>query len=171
MKPRSPSRPAALLLAALVALIPAAPARAHARLLASDPVADSAVPAAPTAITLTFDGPVQPGFTTVTVAGTDGTPYGDGAPTATGHQVRQNLGRLPRGRVQVTWRTVAADGAPLQGRFAFTNDDPNAPAQPRPARPHPRPHRRRPAGRRPPVRRTGCGGRRPGCCRWRRRPS
>ncbi|MFD8594439.1 copper resistance protein CopC [Kitasatospora sp. NPDC059646] len=134
MKPRVLSRPAALLLAALFALTPAAPARAHAQLLASDPVADSAVPAAPEAVTLTFDGPVQPGLTTVAVVGTDGKAYADGTPTVAGHQVRQKLGRLPQGRIQVTWRTVAADGAPLQGRFAFTHTDPGAPTQP-PARP------------------------------------
>ncbi|WP_404868906.1 copper resistance protein CopC [Kitasatospora griseola] len=140
MKPRVPSRPAAvpfliaLLLAALSVLAPAPRAQAHAQLLASSPAADSVTAESPTVVTLSFDSPVQPGYTTVAVLGTDGTPYTDGTPTALNGQVQQKLGRLPKGAVQVVWRAVAADGAPLQGRFTFTNADDTAPVQP-PARP------------------------------------
>ncbi|WP_161801120.1 copper resistance protein CopC [Kitasatospora griseola] len=138
MKPRVPSRPAAvplltaLLLAALSVLAPAPRAQAHAQLLASSPAADSVTAESPTAVTLSFDSPVQPGYTTVAVLGTDGTPYTDGPPTALNGQVQQKLGRLPKGAIQVVWRAVAADGAPLQGRFAFTNADDTAPVQPPP---------------------------------------
>ncbi|MFF0294434.1 copper resistance protein CopC [Kitasatospora sp. NPDC004614] len=138
MKPRVPSRPAvvpfltALLLATLSVLVSAPRAAAHAQLLDSSPAADSVVAESPTSITLTFDSAVQAGYTTIVVAGTDGTSYSDGAPTATDREVRQKVTRLPRGLVQVTWRAVAADGAPLQGRFSFTNDDQTAPTQPPP---------------------------------------
>ncbi|MFD8478930.1 copper resistance protein CopC [Kitasatospora sp. NPDC059673] len=138
MKPRVPSRPAvvplltALLLATLSVLVSAPRAAAHAQLLDSNPAADSVVTESPTSITLTFDSPVQAGYTTIAVVGTDGTPFTDGAPTATDRTVQQKVGRLPRGLIQVTWRAVAADGAPLQGRFSFTNDDQAAPTQPPP---------------------------------------
>ncbi|MFI9782204.1 copper resistance protein CopC [Kitasatospora sp. NPDC051984] len=138
MKPRVPSRPAvvpfltALLLATLSVLVSAPRAAAHAQLLESSPAADSVVAESPTSITLTFDSAVQAGYTTIVVAGTDGTSYSDGAPTATDREVRQKVTRLPKGLVQVTWRAVAADGAPLQGRFSFTNDDQTAPTQPPP---------------------------------------
>ncbi|MFF0388898.1 copper resistance protein CopC [Kitasatospora sp. NPDC004615] len=122
----------ALLLAALSVLVSAPRAAAHAQLLDSSPAADSVVAESPTSITLTFDSAVQAGYTTIVVAGTDGTSYSDGAPTATDREVRQKVTRLPRGLVQVTWRAVAADGAPLQGRFSFTNDDQTAPTQPPP---------------------------------------
>ncbi|MFG2696227.1 copper resistance protein CopC [Kitasatospora sp. NPDC048407] len=122
----------ALLLAALSVLVSAPRAAAHAQLLESSPAADSVVAESPTSITLTFDSAVQAGYTTIVVAGTDGTSYSDGAPTATDREVRQKVGRLPKGLVQVTWRAVAADGAPLQGRFSFTNDDQTAPTQPPP---------------------------------------
>ncbi|MFJ1794477.1 copper resistance CopC family protein [Kitasatospora griseola] len=134
MKLRVPSLLTALLLAAPAVLVPAPQAVAHAQLLASGPAADSVVSESPAVVTLSFDSPVQPGFTTIAVVGTDGKPYADGAPTAVGHDLQQKVARLPQGLIRVTWRTVAADGAPLQGRFAFTNADPAAPTQP-PARP------------------------------------
>ncbi|MFJ5923112.1 copper resistance protein CopC [Kitasatospora sp. NPDC092948] len=138
MKPRALSRPAvlpflaALLLAALSVLVSAPRAAAHAQLLDSSPAADSVTAESPTSITLSFDSPVQAGYTTVAVLGTDGTSYTDGVPTVTAREVQQQVTRLPRGAIQVVWRAVAADGAPLQGRFTFTNDDRAAPVQPPP---------------------------------------
>ncbi|MGW4382505.1 copper resistance CopC family protein [Kitasatospora sp. NPDC004531] len=134
MKLRAPALLAAATLSACAVLLPAPAAQAHAQLLASGPAADAVVSETPSVVTLTFDSAVQPGYTTIAVAGTDGRSYAEGAPTASGHDIQQKVGRLPRGPIQVTWRTVAADGAPLQGRFTFTNDDRAAPTQP-PARP------------------------------------
>ena len=127
----------ALLLATLWVLLSSPPAWAHAQLLSSSPAADSVVPKTPVTITLGFDSPVREAYTTVVVAGLDGTSYSDGEPTVARSEVRQKVGSLPRGRIQVTWRTVAADGAPLQGRFTFTNADKAAAAQPSPARTEP----------------------------------
>ncbi|MEV5988057.1 copper resistance CopC family protein [Streptomyces sp. NPDC052051] len=141
MKRRALSRPVsvpaltALLLALLWVFLPAPSAWAHAQLLDSGPAADTEVAKTPTAVTLTFDSPISQEYTTVVVAGLDGTSYSDGAATVTGTEVRQKVGPLPRGRIQVTWRTVAADGAPMQGRYTFTNADKAAPAQPTPASP------------------------------------
>jgi methionine-rich copper-binding protein CopC len=129
----------ALLLATLWVLLSSPPAWAHAQLLGSSPAADSAVAKTPATVTLNFDSPVRQGYTTVVVAGLDGTSYSEGAPTVVGDDVRQKVGPLPRGRIQVTWRAVAADGAPLQGRYTFTNADRTAAAQPSPARTAPSP--------------------------------
>ncbi|MER6629890.1 copper resistance CopC family protein [Streptomyces sp. NPDC000987] len=123
----------AVLLPAVVSVLwPAAPAWAHARLLDSSPAAGSVTAKAPTVITLSFDGPVKQPYTAVVVTGPDGASYGDGAPSVVDGDVRQKVGPLPTGRIQVTWRTVAADGAPLQGRFAFTSTDAAAAAAARP---------------------------------------
>ncbi|MCN9243809.1 copper resistance protein CopC [Streptomyces sp. RY43-2] len=141
MKRRALSRPVAvpaltaLLLAMLWVFLPASPAWAHAQLLDSSPAADTEVAKTPTAVTLTFDSPISQEYTTVVVAGLDGTSYSDGAATVTGTDVRQKVSALPGGRIQVTWRTIAADGAPMQGRYTFTNTDKTAPAQPTPASP------------------------------------
>ncbi|MEU5094459.1 copper resistance CopC family protein [Streptomyces sp. NPDC020996] len=121
-----------LLLAVVSVLWPAAPAWAHARLLDSSPAAGSVTAKAPTVITLSFDGPVKQPYTAVVVTGPDGASYGDGVPSVLDGDVRQKVGPLPTGRIQVTWRTVAADGAPLQGRFAFTSTDASAAAAARP---------------------------------------
>ncbi|MFE9093279.1 copper resistance protein CopC [Streptomyces sp. NPDC007264] len=144
MKRRSPSRPPrpvrlpvvpALLLAVLSVLLPASPASAHAQLLGSSPAADSVVAKAPTTVTLRFDGPVNQRYTTVAVTGPDGSYYSDGEPSAVNGDVRQRVRALPTGTIQVTWRTVAADGAPLQGRFTFTSTDKAAAAAARPSPP------------------------------------
>jgi len=124
----------ALLPATLWVLLSAPPAWAHAQLLGSSPAADSVVAKAPATVTLSFDSPVKQAYTTVVVAGLDGTSYSDGAPTVAHSEVRQKVSPLPRGTIQVTWRSIAADGAPLQGRYTFTNADKTAAAQPSPAR-------------------------------------
>ncbi|MFG2561589.1 copper resistance protein CopC [Streptomyces sp. NPDC048496] len=124
----------ALLLATLWVALSSPPAWVHAQLLGSSPATDSVVAKTPVTVTLSFDSPVRQGYTTVVVAGPDGTSYSDGAPTVVHGDVRQKVSPLPRGRIQVTWRTVAADGAPLQGRYTFTNADKTAAAQSAPVR-------------------------------------
>ncbi|MFD1659521.1 copper resistance protein CopC [Streptomyces caeni] len=125
----------ALLLAVLSVLLPASPASAHARILGSSPAADSVVAKAPTTVTLRFDGPVNQQYTTVAVTGPDGSYYSEGTPSVVNADVRQKVRALPTGTIQVTWRTVAADGAPLQGRFTFTSTDEAAAAAARPSPP------------------------------------
>ncbi|GAA2960742.1 MULTISPECIES: copper resistance CopC family protein [Streptomycetaceae] len=111
------------LLGLLLVVAPASPAWAHARLVASSPASGSVVAHSPKMITLSFDGPVKQQFTTVLVSGPGGTSYSDGAPSALNNDVQQEVKPLPVGEIQVTWRTVAADGAPLQGRYTFTSTD------------------------------------------------
>lgn len=125
---RAAAVPALLaLLALLLVVAVAAPAQAHARLLRSDPAAGSTVSRSPGSVTLTFDGPVKRQFTTIVVSGADGVSYSDGVPGALNNDVEQKVRALPSGEIVVTWRSVAADGAPLQGRYTFTNADPAAP--------------------------------------------
>ncbi|MFF8990427.1 copper resistance protein CopC [Streptomyces sp. NPDC014983] len=139
MKHRTVSRPARLRLllvllpAALGVLLPASPAWAHAQLLGSSPAADSVMAKAPRTLTLSFDGPVKQRYTTVVVTGPDKASYSDGAPSVVNGDVRQKLRPLPTGRIQVTWQTVAADGAPLQGRYTFTSTDTATAASARPS--------------------------------------
>lgn len=132
--PAGPSTTARAAVPALLALLTlllvvavAAPAQAHARLVRSDPAAGSTVSRSPGSVTLTFDGPVKQQFTTIVVSGADGVSYSDGTPSALNNDVKQEVRALPSGEIVVTWRSVAADGAPLQGRYTFTNADPAAP--------------------------------------------
>ncbi|WP_433089042.1 copper resistance CopC family protein [Dactylosporangium sp. CA-052675] len=117
-----------LVAAALVLLAPATPAFAHSRLVASDPADGAAVRTPPNAVALTFSDGVQQQFSTVVVTGADGASYVDGAPRVTDRTLTQPLRPLPNGAVRVAWRTVSADGHPIEGQFSFTVSGSGAPA-------------------------------------------
>ncbi|GAA2326085.1 copper resistance CopC family protein [Dactylosporangium salmoneum] len=107
--------------ALLVLLVPAPPAFAHSTLLKTDPADGATVSAPPAAITLTFNENIKQQFSTIVVTGADGASYSDGAPHAVDKTLTQAVKPLPTGAVKVAWRTVSADGHPIEGRFAFTN--------------------------------------------------
>ncbi|WP_426513915.1 copper resistance CopC family protein [Dactylosporangium sp. McL0621] len=110
-----------LLAAALLLLLaPAAPAFAHSRLVASDPADGAAVRAPLSAVALTFSDGVKQQFSTVVVTGPDGASYVDGSARVADRTLTQPLRPLPNGAVRVTWRTVSADGHPIEGQFSFT---------------------------------------------------
>lgn len=110
-----------------IMVLPATPAAAHAKLTASNPQAGSMVSATLPAITLTFSGPVKPELTTIVVAGPDGVSRSAGAPTLADVTLTQPVNALPQGQIKVTWRTVSADGHPINGTFDFANAAPAPP--------------------------------------------
>ncbi|GAA3453934.1 copper resistance CopC family protein [Dactylosporangium matsuzakiense] len=112
--------------AVLVVLAPATPAWAHSRLLSSDPADGATVSTPLTAVSLTFNEGVQQQFSTVVVTGADGQSYVDGTPRVVDRTLSQAVRALPAGAVTVAWRTVSADGHPVEGRFTFTNATPGA---------------------------------------------
>ena len=115
------SRAIAAVMAVLAVLTAALPAFAHTSLVGSDPADGASLSTAPTAVTLTFDGPVQPGFAEVVVVDAAGTHYyAQGAPQVDGRTVRQQLAPLSNGVFQVSYRVVAADGHPVTGTLSFT---------------------------------------------------
>jgi copper resistance protein C len=115
------SRAIAAVMAVLAVLTAALPAFAHTSLVGSDPADGASLSTAPTAVTLTFDGPVQPGFAEVVVLDAAGTHYyAQGAPQVDGRTVRQQLAPLSNGVFQVSYRVVAADGHPVTGTLSFT---------------------------------------------------
>jgi methionine-rich copper-binding protein CopC len=106
--------------ASLLALgIAATPAYAHAKLLKSDPATGAMVTAPIASVTLTFNEPVKQQSTVVTVAGADGASYSDSAARVVDSNVIQAVRALPAGAVSVSWKTVSADGDPIQGEFTF----------------------------------------------------
>jgi copper resistance protein C len=121
-----PSRRAAravavTLLAGLALLLGAAPALAHTRLLSTDPADGSSRDSAPEHVALTFNEPMSPEFSTITVIGPDGTNYQDGAVTAEESTISSRLLPLgPAGRYEIGYRVVSADGHPVTGSVAFT---------------------------------------------------
>ena len=106
---------------ALVAL----PAHAHDALLGSEPPDGSILTEAPDRIVLTFASPQAGIGAEVVVTDPDGAIWSDGVAVVTGTTVTQPLrAGLPSGDYLVQWRSVAADGHPVEGSLAFSLDLP-----------------------------------------------
>ncbi|MGM1058230.1 copper resistance CopC family protein [Saccharothrix sp. Mg75] len=112
------------LVAGLVVLGTAVPASAHNVLVSSDPKDGARLGSGPTAITLTFDQPVQAGekFNTVTVTGPEGTRWeAEGEPTVKNNSVTFAVRPLgPAAEYAVGYRVLSADGHPVTGSLKFT---------------------------------------------------
>lgn len=118
---RLPAAITALLAAALWVVVPAVPAAAHTELKSTAPAAKSTVTKPVTEVTLTFTGLVKKPGTTVAVSGPDQTSYSAGDAEVLDRTITQKVDPLAVGLITVAWRTVAADGHPMQGSFTFTN--------------------------------------------------
>ncbi|ONI82101.1 copper resistance protein CopC [Saccharothrix sp. ALI-22-I] len=122
------------LVAGAVVLGTATPAFAHNSLVSSDPKDGSQLEAGPTAITLTFDQPVQAGekFNTITVTGPEGTRWeAEGEPTVTNNSVVFPVRPLgPAAEYTIGYRILSADGHPVTGslKFALTKAGDGTPA-------------------------------------------
>jgi methionine-rich copper-binding protein CopC len=120
--------------AALLAGTP--PATAHDRLVASDPSAGEVLPAAPAAVTLTFDQAVLPISPVLVVLDATGAAVVDDPPSVEGRVVTVAAPPgLPPGVYHVAWRVVSGDGHPVEGTFTFEVAAPTAPASPQPQEP------------------------------------
>lgn len=124
-------RSAALGTASLtLAVVGAAPAAAHNRIVASDPAEGATVARTPSAVVLTFNEPAIAMGTRVSVTGPDGS-VNRGVPQLVDATVQQPLAaRATAGRYTVDWRVTSADGHPITGTLAFTSQ---APGEGRPA--------------------------------------
>jgi methionine-rich copper-binding protein CopC len=108
-------------LAGLMVALTTTTAWAHTELIAADPAENATVTTAVSTVTLTFSEPVSQQQTTIEVVGPDGTNYSTGAPRSVDAKVSQDVKPLPTGAIRVRWKTVAADGDPVQGEFGFAN--------------------------------------------------
>jgi copper transport protein len=109
-----------LLMLAAVLLTPAA-ASAHATLQRSDPASGTTLPTAPTAITLSFNEPVQPIADGIVVFDPKGTKVTSGkAKTEPGNRMTVGLeSGLGQGTYTVSWRVNSADSHPVSAAFTF----------------------------------------------------
>ncbi len=109
-----------LALAALfIALAPAAPASAHAVLLATDPADRAALDSAPDAVTLSFNEPVRPVDEAMLLV--DGNGEEQAVSAAAGNtDVIIDLPELADGSYHLNWRVVSADSHPISGVLSFT---------------------------------------------------
>jgi len=112
----------ALLAAAILSLIGAAQAQAHARLLKSSPTKGATV-ASPTALRLSYSETIVPAQSSVTVSGPDAKPAATGPialePKDKHVVVVPVTGKLAPGAYKVDWSMHSADGHTMTGTFAF----------------------------------------------------
>lgn len=128
---------AVALFCGLTLLLGTGVASAHTRLLSSDPADGTSLDTGPSRVALEFNESMQPGFSTITVVGPDGTRFQTGDVTADGGSVSIGVSPLgAAGRYEIGYRVISEDGHPVTGSVAFTltTDGPAAPA-PAPAAP------------------------------------
>ncbi|GAA2521433.1 copper resistance CopC/CopD family protein [Winogradskya humida] len=113
---------AGLLFGLVCALLgPAAPASAHAALVASDPGNGTIVPDAPNKITLTFSESVQLISGKIQVLAPDSTRADQGEPQSSGSTVTIPLrSGGGRGTYLVSYRVVSADSHPVAGSITYS---------------------------------------------------
>jgi copper transport protein len=113
---------AGLLLGLLgVLLAPAAPASAHAALVASDPSNGTIVPDAPNRVTLTFSESVQLLNDKIQVLAPDGGRADQGDPTVAGATITIPLRTGGgRGTYLVSYRVLSADSHPVAGSLTYS---------------------------------------------------
>jgi copper transport protein len=110
---------AALLAALSVVAAAASPARAHAALVRAAPADGAVLPAAPPALTLTFNEPVSPLL--IRLIGPDGEPIATPAVAAENATVTVAAPpNLKRGTHVLSWRVISADGHPVGGALLFS---------------------------------------------------
>lgn len=101
-------------------LLGSAPAWAHSRLTGTDPAAGTRLDAPPASVSLTFNEPVQLGFTTISVVGPDGNDYRTGEVTEVDTTISVPVLPLgPAGTYELGYRVVSADGHPVSGLVPF----------------------------------------------------
>jgi methionine-rich copper-binding protein CopC len=96
-------------------------ASAHTRLIGSDPADGASLDVGPDRVSLEFNEAMQPGFSSITVVGADGTQFQTGDVTADGGVVGIAVSPLgAAGRYEIGYRVISEDGHPVTGSLAFT---------------------------------------------------
>lgn len=122
------SGPALVIACALLALVVAPSASAHAELLKTEPSNDAVVEQPPARVSVLFNEAVESSFGGLRVydAGANRVDSGKIERPSSREVATAIEPRLPRGTYTVTWRIVSADGHPLSGAFVFHVEQPGA---------------------------------------------
>ncbi len=118
--PRRRVLAAAFLVAALLALLGALPAAAHARLLSSTPADGSTVRTLPENVELVFSENIDARLAQVVIEDSAGAVVGRDVQVRGPAVEIPSPKTLPAGPVTVRYRVVSADGHPIAGQIAFT---------------------------------------------------
>ncbi len=111
----------ALVAAAALAVLAAAPAAAHTDLLSSDPADGATLQTVPEQVTLTFGEDLLPQGDKLVAKDDTGVQVNLGPSKIAGPKLSATWpGTADAGTYTVSYRAVAADGHPLEGRLTFT---------------------------------------------------
>ncbi|MGH3985407.1 MAG: copper resistance CopC family protein [Pseudonocardiaceae bacterium] len=114
-------------LVGLALLAGAGPAVAHNELIGSDPPDGATVATSPAQVRLTFDLPLKPGFSIVTVTGPHSSQWQAGPPAEAGAVVSAPVRALgPAGQYTIAYQVLSADGHPVRGAVHFTLTTPGS---------------------------------------------
>jgi copper transport protein len=114
-----------MIAAFLLSLSLAAPALAHAALVASDPPDGTVLVKAPAELSLTFDEPVSP--LVLKLVGPNGSDASLGKPKLDGRRVILGVpADLGTGSYVLSWRVISEDGHPVGGAVVFSVGMPSA---------------------------------------------
>jgi copper resistance protein C len=105
---------------AVLALLGAGTASAHAIRLATDPAPDTSVGVGPPRVSATFNEKLQTNFAAMTVVGPDGNLWSTGSAEIKGAIASVALLPLgPTGKYTVNYRVTSADGHVVSGAWSF----------------------------------------------------
>jgi methionine-rich copper-binding protein CopC len=107
---------------ALLIMLAATPAMAHAALTGAAPSADSVAQGSPVAVELTFSEGIEPKFSRIVVKNASGQRVDANDPHLVDDDKHLAVGlkNLLPGKYLVTWRAVATDTHVTQGSYSFT---------------------------------------------------
>nr|WP_255672338.1 copper resistance protein CopC [Glycomyces amatae] len=115
--------------ALLILFAPAAPAQAHAALLATDPADRAVLDTAPDEVILTFNEAVRPVDDAMLLVGGNGAEQ-ELTAAASDTDVVVDLPDLAEGPYYLNWRVISADSHPISGVLSFTVGTGTAPPPP-----------------------------------------
>lgn len=116
--------------ALLLTALGTGPAQAHDSLQSTSPERDATITSAPDIVTLVLSEPPTDSkslnLSVITVTDSTGKTLSNGEVTVAGATISTNVTPGSNGPYKVLWRTVSADGHPIEGTYAFTVEDPAA---------------------------------------------
>ena len=104
---------------ALLTLLTATFAEAHAFLDHAEPRVGSTTPTAPKEVVLFFSQNLEPAFSSVEVSNASGTRVDQGKPKISETTMRVGLKALPPGTYRVRWQVLSKDTHTTEGNFTF----------------------------------------------------
>ena len=106
-------------LSALLTLVAAEAARAHAFLDHAEPRVGSSVATAPRQLSLWFTQNLEPAYSTAEIQDSAGARVDQGKPRIAGAQMHIAVKPLPPGAYKVHWRVLSVDTHTTEGSFSF----------------------------------------------------